>query len=120
MASTQKERHCRICNQQIAATRCKTFPTANTCGGEPCAKAMRSRQSTYIPEYLPPAEGSPESADPHFRPRERKCSFCKETFITSAGWRMFCEWCRKSHAVRFPELDRTYGLSTSGRRFSVG
>ena len=120
MVSTQKERRCRICDKQIAPARCRQFPTANTCGAAPCAKVMRSQQTRYEERYQPPLEGSAESADPHFRPRERKCSFCKETFITSAGWRMFCEWCRKSNAVRFAEPDRTYELSTSSRRSGGG
>ena len=107
MASTQKERHCRICNQQIAATRCKTFPTANTCGGEPCAKVMRSRQGTYIAEYLPPAEGTAESADPLFRAKLKTCGYCGSDFTTTAKWRYFCGNCRRTDAVRFPEVERT-------------
>ena len=115
MTTTQKERRCRICDKQIAPDRCRTFPTANTCGGEPCAKVMRSQQTRYEEQYVPPPEGSPESADPHFRPRERKCSRCDEPFTTSARWRMFCEDCRATNAVRFPTHESMCGLS-SGRR----
>ena len=94
MPSTQKERHCRICAQQIAPERCKRFPTVITCGGDPCAKAMRSQQNRYVPEYLPPAEGSEESADPNFRSRVRDCGYCGSAFETSAAFRYYCGRCR--------------------------
>ena len=73
----------------------------------------------YKEQYVPPAEGSPESADPHFRPRERPCGRCGDLFVTSARWRMFCPFCRGKNAVRFPTHDRMAGLS-SGRRSSGG
>ena len=72
----------------------------------------------YEREYQPPAEGSPESADPHFRARERPCSRCDELFVTSARWRMFCPFCRATNAVRFPTHERMCGLS--GGRSSGG
>ena len=47
-----------------------------------------------IPQYLPPAEGDPDSADPHFKSRERQCGYCGAEFKTSAGYRYYCGRCR--------------------------
>ena len=70
-------------------------------------------------EYQPPADGSPESADPLFVPKQRPCARCGEAFTTSARWRMFCPRCRQTRAVLFPEPDRTYELSSDRRAGGV-
>ena len=45
--------------------------------------------------YPTPADGSPESADPHFVARVRKCGCgCGNEFTTTAQWRYACENCR--------------------------
>ena len=47
------------------------------------------------PIYPTPAEGSPESADPHFVARVRKCGMgCGDTFTTTARYRYCCKKCR--------------------------
>ena len=116
MSSTQKERRCRVCKRQIAPGRCRRFPTATTCGGEPCTLAMRSQKLKYASQYEPPAEGSPDSADPLFRAKVRPCGRCGQIFKQSVRWRYFCERCRYSTVVKSPPTDRTYELSTSSRR----
>ena len=47
-----------------------------------------------VPEYQPPDDGSPESADPHFKSRERACGRCGFSFVTTAKFRYYCERCR--------------------------
>ena len=116
MADRQHDRRCRICDELIPPDRCRKFPTANTCGGEPCAKVMRSQQSRYVPEYLPPADGSQDSADPLFRAKVRPCGRCGFEFRQTVHWRYFCPRCRQTAAVRHPEPDRTHELSTAARR----
>ena len=50
-------------------------------------------------DYLTPADGTPESADPLFVAKVRPCGFCGREFTTSAAWRYYCGHCR-SRAVR--------------------
>ena len=52
-----------------------------------------------IGDYHAPADGTPESADPHFVARTRDCGFCGREFVTSAAFRYYCEHCR-GKAVR--------------------
>ena len=107
------DRNCRICNQQIAPERCQRFPTVNTCGGDPCAKAMRSQQTRYVPEYIPPAPGAADSADPLFKPKVRDCGRCGDPFQTTPGFRYFCGACRRGtfrQKTPTPTVRYVYGL----------
>ena len=51
-----------------------------------------------IGDYHAPADGTPESADPHFVARTRDCGFCGREFVTSAAFRYFCGCCRRLKA----------------------
>ena len=56
--------------------------------GLPCGKTVY--------QYIQPADGSEDSADPHFNPRKRGCGKCGKAFVTSAAFRYYCERCRRS------------------------
>ena len=45
------------------------------------------------PKYRPPPDGHPESADPHFVAKHRKCGRCGRGFTTSARRRYHCQLC---------------------------
>ena len=47
-----------------------------------------------FPGYRAPDDGSPESADPGFSPRNRGCGLCGREFRTTAAFRYYCEACR--------------------------
>ena len=118
---------CLICHSAIQAARMLRHPRAILCGEEVCYLTHHRHQTQrhaqkmrYVATYEPPADGSPESADPLFVPRERPCARCRNPFVTSARWRMFCGRCRQTRAVLFPEPDRTYELSTAARRDGGG
>ena len=78
-------------------------------------RRQRGSMALFPPNYTPPAEGAPDSADPGFRARVRPCGRCREEFTTSAKWRYFCPNCRRSPEVHTPASRRTYAVS-SGRR----
>ena len=63
-----------------------------------------------VPEYRPPADGSPESADPAFRARLRPCGRCGSEFTTSARWRYFCKSCRQTVQVQ-KGLRKTFSIT---------
>ena len=44
--------------------------------------------------YQPPADGTEESADPNFVPRDRPCGLCGRGFVTSPKFRYYCGRCR--------------------------
>ena len=68
----------------------------------------------YVSEYEPPAEGASDSADPHFRAKQRPCGRCGIEFRTCPRWRYFCGRCRQSTQVRRGE-DRTYATGGGWR-----
>ena len=46
-----------------------------------------------VKQYLPPPDGHPESADPLFVAKHRKCGRCGRGFTTSAKRRYHCQLC---------------------------
>ena len=62
------------------------------------------------PNYRPPKDGAPDSADPFFRARRRPCGYCGNEFETSPRWRYFCPNCRQATLVR-KGLRRTVSLT---------
>ena len=66
--------------------------------------------SVYENEYRPPADGSPDSADPAFRARLRPCGRCGAEFKTSAKWRYFCKSCRQTPLVQ-KGLRQTFSIT---------
>ena len=72
----------------------------------------------YEREYLPPADGAPDSADPGFRARVRACGRCREEFTTSARWRYFCQTCRRHADVRSPTR-RTFSFTRAKGRMGA-
>ena len=55
--------------------------------------------------YRPPADGDPDSADPHFKAKVRKCGRgCGREFKTTAARRYFCGRCREMTKDRTPAV----------------
>ena len=107
---------CSVCCRFLSNERRARWPGSTTCGQHRCETENRRRVSG-TPEYLPPNPGEADHADPTFKPRLRDCGKpgCDRTFETTPRWRFFCPRCRQTKAVRFPEPERTYAIS-SGRR----
>ena len=72
-----------------------------------------------VPTYRPPDDGAWDSADPHFKAKDRKCGLCGKEFRTTAKRRYHCRDCA-SHAsytsreVQHVRFGKAYGM-TGGR-----
>ena len=126
MSTIIREKRCLICDSVIQVGRMHRHPSAVLCGVTACftehhrRRQNRSQQkSKYVCEYVPPAPGEADHADPHFRAKVRPCGRCGQTFRQSVRWRYFCERCRESTLIKTPPTDRTYAFS-SGRRSGGG
>ena len=112
------DRRCSVCCRFLTNERRERYPGSTTCGEGECKTENRRRVSS-TPQYVPPADGDPDSADPLFVPKRRRCGRCGEGFTTTPRWRYFCGRCRYSTLVKNPPTDRTYAIS-SGRRSGGG
>ena len=106
------DRRCSVCCRFLTNARRARWPDSTTCGESECQIVNKRRVSA---EYVPPADGSPECADPLFRAKLRPCGRCGFEFRQTVHWRYFCPRCRQTAAVRHPEPDRTYELSSDRR-----
>ena len=68
--------------------------------------------------YKPPAPGDPDSADPTFKSRKRKCGFCGSGFWTTGARRYYCRGCWEQNRGRTPEVERV--AVAGGKNYGFG